>query len=627
MRSISIDLAYVEGGAAKGRSVFKRIGFLVPLMIVLGMTMPIIVYVGLMQFSGWSVPMLGVNSMLFSVAGASNRVMLYTSPETRSYFAGIGGNYETLVVPWRAYFANRKLDVLEIQETKPLANLKDGVLILPSAVALNALERTDILAFRARGGSILTTWATGTRGAKGAWEGWQLLDTLGVKFVGEIPAAAEVNHLILTGESPVSNTLLSGQRIWMSKTSEALLRFQGRDVAGRFMNWARVVDDERRNDGAIVFSESEDHASRTVAYAFSESAWESHPQDVYSLFDDSIRWLEHEPVAVLAAWPKAQRAAQVLEMDTEEGFANALTFASMMQSIDYRATFYVLTSVAKIFPEILVRLARDFEVGYHADVHEGFKGQSAALQEKRILGMRADLDLLLTDTKGMTGFRAPTESYDLTTEELLHKHGFRHHLADPGRSESRLPLIAKLGDGSDKEPLVVLPRTQRDDINLLGEKLSPEQTTKALVDDFDLTAQIGSLGVLSVHSQNFGANSTLTQAMPGFLEHIKQNRSAVWLASAGQIADWWRNRERFKLTSQHTAKRIDVKISVIDEGAVFDASLVVMLPQKGVSTIVKSVKVGQPTPVVTRIDDLRMAVTFAKLDPGNYAYQVTFTKP
>jgi peptidoglycan/xylan/chitin deacetylase (PgdA/CDA1 family) len=627
MRSIPLNDAAVDGEISDKPSVLKRIGVLVPLMVILGLTLPIIVYVGLMQFSGWSAPMVGVNAAFSSVTGASSRILLYASPGTKSYFAGIGGNYDTLLVPWRSYFSTRKWSVTEIEETKPLQSLKDGVLILPSAVSLNADERSDILAFRDRGGSILTTWATGSRNANGTWEGWQFLDALGVKMVGEIPAAAEVNHLVLTGESPVSNTLLSGQRVWMSKTTEALLRFEGQRIAGRFMNWGRVVDDERRTEGAIVYSESTARSARAVSYAFAETAWESHPLDIYDLLDDSIRWLSHEPVAVRAAWPKGIRASQLIEMDTEEGFANALTFASMMQALDYRATFYVLTSVAKGFPEILARLARDFEVGYHADVHVGFKGQPGDVQEKRILGMQADLDALLMDSKGITGFRAPTESYDETTELLLQKHGIRHHTADPGRSNSRLPLIAKLEDESDKDVLVVLPRTQRDDINLYKENLTPEQTTKALIDDFDLTADIGSLGVLSVHSQNFGENSALVQAMPGFLAHVKQHRDLVWMASASQIADWWRGRERVKLNARYSGKRLDVDVSVIGQDPVFDSALVVMLPQKGVSVIVQSVKVGQPSPVVSRIDDFRSAVTFSKLKPGNYAYQVTFSNP
>lgn len=624
MRSMSVEPTDVED--AEQPSVFRRMGIYIPILIILGMAVPMLIYLGVMQSSGWNVPVFGVNGVLSSIAGSSNKVILYASPTTKTYFAGIGGNYDTLLVPWRTYFANRKLHVQEVQDVAQLSRESEGVLVLPSAVALSGEERAAIAAFRAKGGAILTTWAAGTRNAKGEWEGWQFLAQLGVKMEGEIPAAAEVNNLILSGESPVSNTSLAGQRVWLSKTSETLLRFKGEMVAGRFMNWARITDNERREEGAVVFFEATAASARAVSYAFAESTWESHPLAVYSLIDDSLQWLRREPVAVRAAWPQAKLAAQVIEMDTEEGFANALTFAAMMQTLEYRATFYVLTSVAKVFPEVLAKLARDFEVGYHADVHTGFKGLSAEQQEKRIKTMRADLDNMLLDTKGITGFRAPTESYDATTEQLLQKYGIRHHTADPGRSESRLPLLAKLEGVEPADDLVVLPRTQRDDINLYWEKLTVEQTTQALVDDFDLALATGSLGLLSVHSQNFNTDSILTQAMPGFLAHVKQQRASLWLASAGQVADWWRERERFKFASSYAGKRLELNLTISGNKPLSGASLIVMLPKKGAVMAVKSLKIGLQKPTVLKIDNYRAAVVFDTLAPGNYAYQATFSE-
>jgi hypothetical protein len=623
MRSISMEPT--DHRAAEKTSVFRRMGIYIPLLIIMGLAVPMLIYLGVMQATGWTPPVLGSNGALSSIAGTSSRISLYVSPSTKTYFTGIGGNYDTLLVPWRAYFSNRKLDFSEIQELAQLRKQKEGILILPSAVALSAEERASIAEFRSHGGAILTTWATGSRNGKGEWEGWQFLEQLGVKMTGEIPATAEVNNLILSGESPVSSTQPAGQRVWMSKTSETLLRFKGEMVAGRFMNWARITDNERRDEGAVIFSEASAGSARAVAYAFAESTWESHPLAVHSLIDDTLQWLRREPVAVRAAWPQAKRAAQVIEMDTEEGFANALTFAAMMQSLEYRATFYVLTSVAKVFPEVLAKLARDFEVGYHADIHIGFKGQTAAQQEKRIKTMRADLDAILLDTKGMTGFRAPTESYDATTEQLLHQYGIRHHAADPGRSEGRLPLLAKLEGVEPADDLIVLPRTQRDDINLFLEKLSVEQTTQALIDDFDLTLATGSLGLLSVHSQNFSTDSTLTQAMPGFLAHVKQQRGPVWLASAGQVSEWWRERERFKLASSYSGKRLELNVSVTGNRPLSGATLVVMLPQKGALMSVKSLKIGLPKPSIAKIDDFRAAIVFDTLQPGNYAYQATFS--
>ena len=603
---------------------YKRIGPYMPVLIILSVAVPAVIYLAVMQLLGWRTPVIGVNGGLTYMASAGKSVILYTSPNTKKYLAGIGGNYETLLVPWRTYFLSRKLDVTEIQDAAQLSKLKQAVLVLPSALSLSEEERAAILAFRSRGGAILATWATGTRNAKGDWEGWQFLEGLGAKVLGEIPADAEVRHLILSGESPVSHTHPAGQRVGLSKTSEALLRVKGEMHAGRFMNWARIMDDERRTEGAIVFSETQAAAGRFAFFAFAESVWESRPLAAYGFIDDTLQWLLREPAVVLAAWPNGKRAAQVIEMDTEDGFANAVPFAAMMHSLDYPATFYILTSVGKRFPAVMARLASEFELAYHGDVHDSFKGQSAQQQELRIQTMRSDMASVTPDTKGITGFRAPTEGYDATTEELIQKSGIRHHAADPNRSEARLPLLAKI-EGVDKEnALVVLPRTQRDDINLYWQKLTAEQTTQALISDLDLAQEHGALGLLSIHSQNFQPDSVLTKALPGFLVHLKQQRKQVWVASAGQVADWWRERERFKLSSVNTGKRLEFNITVTGKKPLTGASLVVMLPQKGVLPTVQSTKIGAVKPIVTTIDPYRAGIVFETLNPGNYVYQVTF---
>lgn len=604
---------------------FKRIGPYMSVLIILGMAVPALIYLAIMQSLGWGAPLLGVNGVLSYMAPVGNSVVIYAAPSTKTYFSGIGGNYDVLLNPWRNYFLNRKLDFKEYQDVSQLRKLKNGVLILPSAVSLSEEERTEIMAFRSRGGAILSTWATGTRNGKGDWEGWQFLESLGVKHLGQISADKEVNHLILTGESPVSHTQPSGQRIFMSKTSESLLRFKGEMVAGRFMNWARITDDERRSEGAVIFSEQASNTGRTASFAFAETAWESHPLVTYALIDNTIQWLQREPTVVRAAWPNGKRAAQVIEMDTEQGFASALPFASMMQSLDLPATFYVLTSVGKLLPDVLNKLARDFEIGFHGDVHVSFKGQPASQQEQRMQNMRAEMASVIPDLKGMTGFRAPTEGYDATTEQLLHKIGMKHHVADPNRSEGRLPMLAKLDGVKPQDTLIVLPRTQRDDINLHWEKLTAEQTTKTLIDDVDLALDTGALGLLSIHSQNFNTGGTLIQALPGFLVHLKQHRAPLWVASAGQVADWWRERERLKLSSVYTGKRLEFNVTVTGDKPLAGASLIVMLPQKGILPTIQSVKTGIVKPTVSRIDDYRAAIVFGSLEPGDYAYQATFS--
>jgi len=603
---------------------FKQLKTYLPMMIVLGIAVPVAVYLMVMQGLGWAAPMLGAGGTLSLVAPSSERVILYTSANSTRYFAGIGGNYDTLAAPWRTYFTERKQRFREVHTAADLDKLSEGLVVLPSAVALSAAEKAAVAAFRAKGGAVLTTWATGSRDENGGWAGWDFLGSLGARMVGEIPATQQVNNLVLNGESPLSHSQPAGQRMFLTKTSETLLRLRGEMVAGRFMNWARVTDAERRDEGAIVFSEMGLAASRSASFAFAESVWESHPLLLYPVIDNTLDWLLRKPVVVRAAWPGGKRAAQIIEMDTEDGFANATVFGDMMKAIDYRASFYVLTSVGVRYPDVLSRLANDFEIGYHADVHDGFKGQPAARQQQRLQTMRTELGSVIGSTTHITGFRAPLESYDATTEAMLQQAGIRHHVADPGRTEARLPVFAKMAGIDNNDALVILPRTQRDDINIAAEQANIEQTAAALIDDFDLGIDMGALGLLSVHSQNFLPDATLTRAMPAFIERLQRRRSQIWLTSGREVASWWRQRERVKVASDYKGKRLEFNVTITGQAPVSGASLIVMLPQKGRMPTVQSLKIGAAKPTVTKIDEFRAAVVFDTLKPGNYAYQAVF---
>lgn len=606
------------------KGVFSRFGTYLHLYIIVGVAIPVMIYVAVMQTLGWRMPIIGANGVFSYIAGSTSQVALYASPATKTYFTSIGGNYEFLLSPWRDYFADRKLRVKEITGPDQLKRMDEGVLVLPSAVALSVEERTEISAFRARGGAVLSTWASGTRNAKGEWEGWAFTEQLGAKVLGELAADADVNHLITNGESPVAHTLPAGQRIFVSRASESLLRLQGDGIAARFMNWARIPVAERRGEGAVVFSETTAQAGRTVVFGFAETAWASHPAAAYALIDDVIAWLQREPKLVHAAWPSGKLAAHVIEMDTEEGFANASNLATMLDSIDYPTTFFVLTSVGKKFPDTVAQLARQHEIALHGDIHTSFKDQPPAQQEQRIKTMMADMAAMLPNKQGIVGFRAPTEGYDATTEKLLQQNGLRYHVADPNRSEARLPKMALVPGADLESDLVVLPRTQRDDINFFWEKLPPDQLAQAMSDDAALVLENGGLGLLSVHSQNFAENSDLYKAMPAYLLYLKQRRATLWLASAGQVADWWRQRERFKIKSRNSGRRLELDVSVLGKTPVQGGTVMVMLPQKDLVPTVKSTKTGGAAPAVQKVDAYRAAIIFPSLAPGNYSYQITF---
>ena len=224
----------------------------------------------------------------------------------------------------------------------------------------------------------------------------------------------------------------------------------------------------------------------------------------------------------------------------------------------------------------------------------------------------------------MLGFRAPTEGYDATTETVLQRNGLRYHVADPNRSEVRLPLFAKVPGVNPDDDIIVLPRTQRDDLNLLKIASTTDELTQALIADTDLALDNGALALLSIHTQNFAADSPLARAMPGMLLHAKQLKDRLWLASTGDVARWWREREHVQFSPSYKGRRLEMAVSITGAQPVVGASFIVFLPQKDISLAVKSTKIGGILPTVKALDPYRKVLVFPGLPPGNHSYQITF---
>ncbi|MGQ0709785.1 MAG: polysaccharide deacetylase family protein [Rhodoferax sp.] len=473
-------------------------------------------------------------------------IYLYNSPHTAEYLRAQETSYDNTLGRWRKYLKRFGKHQREIGRAELLAGPEPGVLILASAQVLDAEERRAIDAFAARGGSLWATGQLATRDALGQDSGHAYLEQrLRLKV---LPPRRRVDtdwFIMPFGDGPLTWPVPAGRRMSVGPTGpDVLLRVQSEHLAAVYMDWMRTKDDAVFN-GAIAYDERD--GSRSVYFAFAESVWNYHRQsDWMALLDAAMAWLRREPRLYKAAWPDAKVAAHLMEMDTEDKFFSAPRFAQHLEQIGVKGTFYCLTSVAVQYPHIVQDLMRrGHEIAYHADVHFGFKGLDPQEQEMRILNMKAQMKTLLgADLDQATGFRAPTEMYDATTEVLLRKHGMRHHAADPSATQDRLPFFssAEPGLGPDKA-LVVLPRTQFDDVNFMRLLYGPARVDENLAYDLDLAVLSGAFSLLSVHTQNYVEGGLMDLTMGRYVQRVASYKDRLWVARGDEIAAWWRRRE------------------------------------------------------------------------------------
>jgi hypothetical protein len=557
--------------------------------------------------------------------GADARtICLYVSPTTARYLASAGGNYDSVIKPWRQFFAQRRYQYIETTSIPEAEHAQKFVLILPSSLALDEQERQQLASFQRHGGSVLATSAAGARNANGTWHGYALLrDLFNVTVVGEVAPESDERFLNLLGETPLTMGYPAGRRIWLENTSERALRIDGGLAAAWYMNWTRTTEGSK-SSAAVLFDEhgKDKHYARWAVFGFAETSWGTQSSELSGLLDNTLHWLSHGTAITKAAWPAPYRAAYLLEMDTEEGFANARQFAAMLEKHGLRGTFYSLTSEAVRYPYLVRELARHHEIGFHGDVHHGFRGQTAMEQGQRLQRMLADMKSIVGDNVETTGFRAPREEYDRITEQLLQDRGFLHHAADPNRTDARLPFIIQSGSDITQQGLVILPRTQDDDINHHMNELGAQMEKRleaALNAQFEDVREMGSMGLLSIHSQYFASGSALRTAMPGFLQTVANNGKQVWVAPGQDIANWWRQRERIQYSVSGSSEQFRLEFTVTGHGPLGHAAMIVTHRQATSPVQFQQVQGPNISATVRMLDAHRSAIEFDRLAPGTYA--------
>ncbi|MEI6599732.1 MAG: polysaccharide deacetylase family protein [Comamonadaceae bacterium] len=558
-------------------------------------------------------------------------VYLYSSPITSAFFSANGTSYDGLKQRWREYFRPYGKSFREISRANLMAGLKPGILVLGSAALLDEQERKAIELFANSGGSILMTWGTGVRNGRGQWAGYGFIEgLLQMKVKGQLlsedKSERTTRFLNPFGDGPLTWAVPAGQRIFLGEVAETPIRVESANLAARYFSWERYPAPKNGN-GAIAFLEK--GTSRRVYFGFSESSWEYDERiEIPNLIDSVMAWLKHETSIYKAAWPSGATSAQLVEMDAEEKYSNALDFSRELSANNLRGTFYSLTSVSRQYRSAVEKLSESHEIGYHGEVHVGFKGKTLEAQEKRLNVMVTEM----RDTVGtralptVTGFRAPTESWDPNTEKILRKLGVRHNVTGPSASEGRLPFFSESEPGLKTEDVMVgLPRTQMDDLNYLGLRLSAAKVSELTLLDFDYLHETGALGVWSVHSQNYEPGDLMTKVTPPYLRMLQQHHDDIWTAPGREIADWWRVRDR---VVYRPVKGVDASFAfdVRAPGNVKGITFIVTHPAMDVAPkAITAAEKNLPLPELKRLDAYRSVLIFRQeLKAGNYAYSLDF---
>jgi hypothetical protein len=562
-------------------------------------------------------------------------VHLYFSPTTAAFLGNGGLNASNSPLQWEGFLKKYKIPFKVADSISQLEKIRSGVLILPSTVALSQRERQAIVDFRARGGSVLATWLCGVRDEKGLWTGFGFMErALDVKVVGDTANEKDDNFFMPHGDSPVTNSLPAGLRVWLERAKQwHPLRLSASFASAQLMDWSRTFTADKPT-AAMAFDErrlGESASSRSVVIGYPERLWlTADPEHLDAVAYNALTWALRLPSAYVAAWPAPFSSALLLAIDASEvPAATDMVLARQLSEIGAKATIYSLGDNAqKSAKNLTILQTQGHELAYLGDKFVGFKDQSKTEQSRRMDRMQMRMKEAGIKVRENAGFHAPIESYDKNTEALLIERGVDHYIAFMDASDARLPFLVNAPSvDSDSAPAtVVMPRTQRGPEDATEEG-DVEEGLKSFLDELALSEKMAGLSVIRIPTQGLLS----TEQLSIVVDELKLRRARVWMAGASQIADWWRERSRVKVQLVGKADIAELRVEITGTSLLsVPVSVWINLPSLGHQVKVKPMKLDgvQSSQIkVVPVDQWRAELILADLKPGKHAWQVRFEQP
>ena len=565
---------------------------------------------------------------------------LYVSASSQAELMKLGTDPTSATRIWENYFREASTPFATLTDAQALAEVaKPGVLVLPSVVVLSAAEREAILEWRNRGGAVLSTWKTGAYLPDGGSPSFDFMrDVLDVEVAGDTTDEVDDVFMMIHGDDPVANSLPAGTRVWLERVRNQLpLRLIGKHEAAQIMNWSRGYD-VQKPAGLIAYNERRmpsGRLSRVVTIGYPEQNWQrSDPRQLKAITGDIMAWLQHQPRAFLGAWPYQYQSSILLALQAAEPVSDAdLPLAKAVSAMGGRLTCYVHGgNAAKAAPFIRKVQALGHEIAYLGDTFEGFKDQPVATQAERLDAMKNSIASAGIRLPASAGFAPPLDSYDAATLQLLQERGFDTYMTFMETTETRLPFLAERD--TPGTPTVVLART------LIAPEEALEEDADGWLEDYvgamKLSARMGGMSIIRIPTRSF----VVAEQMNTILDTMRSLGKTAWIASAHQIAEWWRYRSKVSIEFDREGEAGVLTVSVANAAKTppMPVSVWLSLPQMHGQVRLEPVahhatdrktadQRNDAGPRVVEVDAWRSLVTWKHLAPGTHRWRVHFEAP
>lgn len=463
---------------------------------------------------------------------------------------------DSIVSRWRGALAAVGADVRVVSSgALGDAALRDArVLVIPDSPCLSLATHAAVERMRTSGGGIIVTGPAAVNDAACRPIGPGFVVGMSGASRAEPLGARDMVYVTVPFGGPLAADVAPGARLDLKPSHQVALRVRGRDAFySDYSLQPLPAHAMPLVDGAMT------HAvvgrARVVYWGFDlgdavHIPWTQ--EIIHLLVRNSVAWAAREPLATVEPWPRGRHAAAALAQDVEAGFADAREALDTLRALHVRSTFFVISNLARRNEELSRSFPAGGEIGSHTENHRLLGGQPEAVQVDRLERSQHDLAAILGHP--VLGLRPPEEQFDRQTMAAWLAVGGTYlfgvndersaspELLDVAPAASHDSAAAGHSRDAGRTPLVLLGRAGGDDFAVLASARGrgSDSVAATFLDEFARFRALGGLYVLSYHSQNLKRPELL-----GGIARAARAMAAdttVWLATTGEIADWWRRR-------------------------------------------------------------------------------------
>lgn len=288
-----------------------------------------------------------------------------------------------------------------------------------------------------------------------------------------------------------------------------------------------------------------------------------------------LAWSAGLPRSQLAIWPRGQRLASVLAIDSEEKFTNLPSLIELIKDEGHPVTAFLVTDLYLDNLKSTAKLDDRDELGSHTDNHRSLRDFTAAQNFERLQHSRLDLEE--NWQRAVRGFRPPEEVLDAEATDITRQSGYRYVFGD--QKEIRYyPMLLSHGDFS------AFFRTMDDDVLLKRNHLlaTPQDIASRLIAQVEVIASMGGAAALSIHTHIAGEDSVLKEGVRAYLKHLSQ--ANAWRTTLSEVEGFARLRSsivtQIRADFPENPSSFRVTIHNLGKATLKDGRLILSLPSR-----------------------------------------------